>query len=174
MNGLVSARWPASVLSDVDFPGDTLQIVRSHHERWDGRGYPDALAGEAIPRSARILCIADVYDALTSRRSYKPPIPHDKAMVIMREEAGRQFDPELFAAFDELMKSPQGLGMARTSPDSRASGRFDAIEMDPAPRPDRPDDAPAVRRRARILNERHQYANITLFVIDVDDQDGQR
>src|SRR3954462_3149984 len=118
------------MLSDVDFPGDTLHIVRSHHERWDGRGYPDGLAGEAIPRSARILCIADVYDALTSRRSYKPPIPHEKAMVIMREEAGKQFDPVLFATFDELMSSPQGLAMVRTSPESRVSGRFNAVEVE--------------------------------------------
>src|SRR5207302_2004345 len=135
-------------------------------------GYPDALVGEAIPRSARILCIADVYDALTSRRSYKPPIPHDKAMVIMREEAGRQFDPELFATFDELMKSPQGLAMARTSPDSRASGRIATIDMDLGPS----DDLTGLKMRRpfvdaanRVLSERHQYANVTLFVIDVDE-----
>jgi diguanylate cyclase (GGDEF)-like protein len=160
------------MLSDVDFPGDTLHIVRSHHERWDGRGYPDGLAGDAIPRSARILCIADVYDALTSRRSYKPPIPHEKAMVIMREEAGRQFDPELFAAFDELMKSPQGLAMARTAPEARASGRFSTIEVDVGP----VDDLTGLRMRRpfvdaanRLLADRVQYSNVTLFVIDVDE-----
>ena len=160
------------MLSDVDFPGDTLKIVRSHHERWDGRGYPDALAADAIPRSARILCIADVYDALTSRRSYKPPIPHEKAMVIMREEAGRQFDPELFSVFDELMQSPQGLAMARTSPESRASGRFSTIEMELGP----VDDLTGLKMRRpfvdaanRVLSDRHLYANITLFVIDVDE-----
>src|SRR3954471_22345960 len=160
------------MLSDVDFPGDTLQIVRSHHERWDGRGYPDAIAGDAIPRSARILCIADVYDALTSRRSYKPPIPHEKAMVIMREEAGRQFDPQLFAVFDELMKSPQGLAMARTTPESRASGRFSAIEMEVGPADDLTGltmRRPFVDAANRVLSERHQYANISLFVIDVDE-----
>ena len=160
------------MLSDVDFPGDTLQIVRSHHERWDGRGYPDALVGEAIPRSARILCIADVYDALTSRRSYKPPIPHEKAMVIMREEAGRQFDPDLFAVFDELMKSPQGVALARTAPDARVSGRFSAIEIDIGP----VDDLTGLKMRRpfvdaanRLLGDRDQYANVTLFVIDVDE-----
>lgn len=160
------------MLSDVDFPGDTLKIVRSHHERWDGRGYPDSLVGEDIPRSARILCIADVYDALTSRRSYKPPIPHEKAMTIMREEAGRQFDPELFGVFDDLMKSPQGLAMARTTPEARASGRFATVEMDLGPS----DDLTGLTMRRqfvdaanRVLNERHQYANISLFVIDVDE-----
>ena len=160
------------MLSEVDFPGDTLKIVRSHHERWDGAGYPDAIANDVIPRSARILCIADVYDALTSRRSYKLAIPHEKAMVIMREEAGHQFDPELFAIFDEMMQSPQGLAMARTSPDSRASGRFTTIDMDLGPT----DDLTGLKMRRpfvdaanRVLNERHQYANITLFVIDVDE-----
>src|SRR4051812_24515086 len=160
------------MLSDVDFPGDTLQIVRSHHERWDGRGYPDQLAGDDIPRSARILCIADVYDALTSRRSYKPPIPHEKAMVIMREEAGKQFDPTLFATFDELMKSPQGLAMARTTPDARTSGRFTAMEVELGPADDLTSltmRRPFVDAANRILAERHQYANVTLFVIDVDE-----
>ncbi len=164
------------MLSDVDFPGDTLQIVRSHHERWDGRGYPDQLAGDDIPRSARILCIADVYDALTSRRSYKPPIPHEKAMVIMREEAGKQFDPDLFAIFDELMTSPQGLAMVRTSPEARVSGRFSAVEVETIG----PSDdltgltmrRPFVDAANRILNERTQYANVTLFVIDVDEFKG--
>lgn len=160
------------MLSDVDFPGDTLQIVRSHHERWDGRGYPDQLAGEDIPRSARILCIADVYDALTSRRSYKPPVPHEKAMIVMREEAGRQFDPEIFAIFDELMKSPQGLAMARTTPDARASGRFSAVEVELGPVDDLTGltmRRPFVDAANRILAERHQYANVSLFVIDVDE-----
>ena len=60
-----------------------LQLIRHHHERYDGRGYPDQLAGEDIPRSARILCIADVYDALTSVRSYKRAMSHDEAMAIL-------------------------------------------------------------------------------------------
>lgn len=160
------------MLSDVDFPGDTLQIVRSHHERWDGRGYPDQLAGEDIPRSARILCIADVYDALTSRRSYKPPVSHEKAMVVMREEAGKQFDPELFGIFDELMKSPQGLAMARTTPDARASGRFTTMEVELGPHDDLTGltmRRPFVDASNRILGDRSQYANISLFVIDVDE-----
>jgi diguanylate cyclase (GGDEF)-like protein len=160
------------MLSDVDFPGDTLQIVRSHHERWDGRGYPDQLAGEDIPRSARILCIADVYDALTSRRSYKPPIPHEKAMVVMREEAGKQFDPELFVIFDQLMQSPQGLAMARTTPDARASGRFATMEVELGPADDLTGltmRRPFVDAANRILADRSQYSNISLFVIDVDE-----
>src|SRR6478672_12027846 len=64
------------LLADIEFPWDVRPIVESHHERWDGRGYPHGLAGEAIPLAARVLCIADVYDALTSQRSYKRAFTH--------------------------------------------------------------------------------------------------
>lgn len=63
-------------------------IVESHHERWDGMGYPHGVAGEAIPLTARVLCIADVYDALTSKRSCKEAFTHDEAMDIMRADVG--------------------------------------------------------------------------------------
>ena len=62
------------MLAPVEFPWDIRPMVRSHHERWDGRGYPDGLAAEAIPRSARILRLADVVDALTTARSYRAPL----------------------------------------------------------------------------------------------------
>lgn len=74
-------------------------IVRSHHEKWDGTGYPDGLSGDAIPLSARIMAIADVYDALTSKRPYKEPFPHDRSREIIREGAGTHFDPALVQAF---------------------------------------------------------------------------
>jgi putative nucleotidyltransferase with HDIG domain len=86
------------LVADIDFPGDIRSIIRSHHERWDGTGYPDGLAGEAIPFSARILCVADVYDALTTTRSYRPGLTHDRAAEIMRDSPG-QFDPELLDTF---------------------------------------------------------------------------
>ena len=92
------------MLADVPFPWDVLPMMRGHHERWDGRGYPDRLAGEDIPLAARILCIADVYDALTTERSYKRAFSHLEAMEIMRREAGKQFDPHLFARFEELVR----------------------------------------------------------------------
>jgi putative two-component system response regulator len=78
------------------------EIAYSHHERWDGAGYPEGFAGEAIPLAARIVAIADVYDALAVRRVYKQPIPHEKCVEIIREEAGRQFDPELIRVFLEI------------------------------------------------------------------------
>lgn len=91
------------LLSEVEFPWDILPIVRSHHECWDGSGYPDGLVGEEIPLVARIVCLADVYDALTTERSYKRALPHLEAIDVMRRDVGRQFDPRLFATFEQLM-----------------------------------------------------------------------
>lgn len=90
------------MLSDIEFPWDVLPLVRSHHERWDGRGYPDSLQGQEIPMVARILCIADVYDALTSVRSYKRALSHEEALEIMRRDIGTMFDPELFVSFERV------------------------------------------------------------------------
>jgi putative nucleotidyltransferase with HDIG domain len=92
------------LLADIEFPWDVRPIVESHHERWDGKGYPHGLAGEDIPLTARVLCVADVYDALTSVRSYKRAFTHEEAMDIMRQDVGKQFDPVLYAAFEEVMR----------------------------------------------------------------------
>jgi HD-GYP domain-containing protein (c-di-GMP phosphodiesterase class II) len=70
-----------------------------HHERWDGKGYPEGLHGEVIPLSARIMAVADVFDALASRRVYKPPFPPEKALEIIEEGSGTQFDPKCVEAF---------------------------------------------------------------------------
>jgi putative nucleotidyltransferase with HDIG domain len=91
------------LLADIEFPWDVCPIVQSHHERWDGKGYPDGLAGTAIPLTARVVCIADVYDALTSKRSYKERFTHEKAMDVMRRDRGTAFDPELFDLFETMM-----------------------------------------------------------------------
>lgn len=74
------------------------QIARSHHERWDGSGYPDGLAGEEIPLAARLMAVADVYDALRSRRPYKEPFSHEAAVALVVEQRGRHFDPALVDA----------------------------------------------------------------------------
>lgn len=81
----------------------SIDIARSHHERWDGRGYPDGLVGDAIPLAARIVALADVYDALTSPRVYKPAMPHDEAAGIIREGRGKHFDPAVVEAFDAAL-----------------------------------------------------------------------
>ncbi len=74
-------------------------VAYSHHERWDGKGYPQGLAGNDIPLCARLMSVADVYDALTSRRVYKPPMPHEKAKSIIVEGRATQFDPDVVDAF---------------------------------------------------------------------------
>jgi len=82
-----------------------IPTVLSHHERYDGRGYPRRLAGEEIPIMARILCIADSFDAMTSERSYKKALTKEEALAILREESGKQFDPKLALIFVELVES---------------------------------------------------------------------
>jgi HD-GYP domain-containing protein (c-di-GMP phosphodiesterase class II) len=82
-----------------------MPTIRHHHERWDGRGYPDGLKGEDIPVSARIISIVDVYDALVSERPYKKGMPKDEALRIIRQGAGTQFDPTLVEAFAKIVES---------------------------------------------------------------------
>jgi putative two-component system response regulator len=80
-------------------------MVRHHHECWDGTGYPDALSGEQIPLAARILCLADSFTALTSRRSHRKQYSTPEALEIMATEAGKKFDPTLFATFRMLVEA---------------------------------------------------------------------
>ncbi|UBV44383.1 HD-GYP domain-containing protein (plasmid) [Deinococcus taeanensis] len=90
-----------------------LEVVRHHHERWDGTGYPDRREGADIPLLARIFAVCDVYDALTSERPYKRAWPHQRALDEVRAQGGRQFDPQIVDAFLSL----------------------DALQVDPAPHP---------------------------------------
>ena len=87
----------------LESPDSFLQCAReiaySHQEKWDGSGYPEGLKAEQIPVSARLMAIADVYDALISRRVYKEPMPHEKAVEIIRQGRGSHFDPEMLDTF---------------------------------------------------------------------------
>jgi len=83
----------------VEFLQYAKEIAYGHQEKWDGSGYPQGLAGDAIPLSARIMAVADVYDALISRRVYKEGMPHEKAVGIMREGRGSHFDPDILDTF---------------------------------------------------------------------------
>jgi putative two-component system response regulator len=87
----------------IDGPSTFLRLAREiahyHQEKWDGSGYPEGLRGDAIPVSARLMALADVYDALISKRVYKPPFPHEKAVAIITEGSGKHFDPDVVAAF---------------------------------------------------------------------------
>ncbi len=85
-------------------------MILHHHERWDGKGYPDGLTGEAIPLSARIMAVADVYDALVTARPYKKPSTHEEARDIIRNEKGKHFDPVLVDAFMDVESDFQSIG----------------------------------------------------------------
>ena len=87
------------ILRDIEFLGDAKHVVRSHHERWDGTGYPDGLAGEAIPLAARVFAVADTFDALTTDRPYRPASSIAEARERIAAGAGTQFDPDVVAAF---------------------------------------------------------------------------
>ncbi|HSU13953.1 HD domain-containing phosphohydrolase [Longimicrobium sp.] len=90
------------LIGDIEFPWDIRPMVRHHHEAWDGSGYPAGLAGDSIPLPARILCVADVYDALASDRPYRRGFPHERTLSIMAAEAGTRLDPRLFELFTRL------------------------------------------------------------------------
>jgi HD-GYP domain-containing protein (c-di-GMP phosphodiesterase class II) len=92
----------SEILRDVDFLGDGKLVVRHHHERWDGRGYPDRLAGEAIPLPARVFAVADALDALTTDRPYRRGTRFSRARDEIRSNAGSQFDPVVVAALDRI------------------------------------------------------------------------
>jgi putative two-component system response regulator len=90
--------------AQVPFLRIAKEIALCHHEKWDGSGYPNGLARDAIPVSARLMAVADVYDAVISRRVYKSQMCHEKAFAIICEGAGRHFDPDVVAAFIDLEK----------------------------------------------------------------------
>ena len=94
------------ILEPIQAYGDVISIVRHHHERFDGTGYPDRLAGERIPYLARVLSVADVYDALVSHRPYREGWQHEKAVAYIAERASIEFDPGVVAAFLALVASP--------------------------------------------------------------------
>ncbi|MCW3004877.1 MAG: hypothetical protein JWQ20_4175 [Conexibacter sp.] len=90
------------ILREIDFLGEAKLVVRHHHERWDGNGYPDRLAGDMIPLAARVFAVADVLDALTTLRPYRAPSELVEARAMIEESAGTQFDPEVVAAFLQI------------------------------------------------------------------------
>jgi ribonuclease P protein subunit RPR2 len=92
----------AEILRDVDFIGEGKLVVRHHHERWDGAGYPDGLQGEEIPLAARVFAVADTLDALTTDRPYRPASDWIQARAEIRRFAGTQFDPTVVAAYEGI------------------------------------------------------------------------
>jgi putative two-component system response regulator len=105
---------------DIDQPVEFLtvakEITRWHHERWDGSGYPDGLAGDEIPISARLMAIADVYDALITERVYKPAMSPDNARIIILKSRGSHFDPVLVDTFDRIFDDFKNIALRYRDP----------------------------------------------------------
>ena len=92
-----------AIVPDSDYLNEARNIATYHHEKWDGSGYPKGLKGEEIPLSARVMAVADVFDALVSKRSYKEPFPFEKAVDIIREGSGKHFDPTVVEVFMDAL-----------------------------------------------------------------------
>ncbi len=97
----------ARILADMPYFEKIVPLVRHHHEFYNGKGYPDGLAGESIPYGARLLSVADAFEAMTSNRPYRKAMPFEKAFSIIEENKGTQFDPEIVDVFIEVMKEWQ-------------------------------------------------------------------
>ena len=95
----------ARIVEAAEFPGDLAGAIRCHHERWDGAGYPQHLAGRNIPLPSRVIHTAEVYDVLTSPSSYRRPTTREAALEVMRAETGKQFDPELIPVLAEVVRA---------------------------------------------------------------------
>jgi putative two-component system response regulator len=111
---IVEAHTIVGALLLLGRPGTWVALARSialhHHERWDGRGYPRGLSREGIPAAARIVAVADVYDALTHARVYRPAFPEGRAIAFMRTQRGRHFDPEVIDCFLDVLPAVRQAG----------------------------------------------------------------
>jgi putative two-component system response regulator len=99
--------WPPASSSTLPW---AREIARSHHERWDGRGYPDGLAGDSIPWAPRLMAVVDAYDALTMPRPYRAALAHADAVAVLASERGRQFDPDVTDAFVDVCHAWPAIG----------------------------------------------------------------
>jgi ribonuclease P protein subunit RPR2 len=97
------------IVRHIEFLGDATLVVRSHHERWDGRGYPDRLAGEAIPIGARILGAVEIYDALTTSRPYQEKMLPELAVERLRDLVGTVLDPAVHRALQAVVARREAL-----------------------------------------------------------------
>ncbi len=118
-------------LGSSNFLEMAREIAFHHHERWDGQGYPEGLQGEQIPLAARIVAVADVYDALSTKRVYKEAFPHERCVQTIREEAGRQFDPALVEVFLAIHEDFRDIAERRADAAEVAAAERTAAEEGP-------------------------------------------
>jgi diguanylate cyclase (GGDEF)-like protein/putative nucleotidyltransferase with HDIG domain len=174
----------AEILEQVGFPYPVVPIVRSHHEKWNGSGYPDGLAGEEIPIGARILSAVDCLDALASHRQYRPALPLDQAMAEVVAQSGSSFDPrvvkilqERYVELEKLANEKEKNGPARLSVDIKVArglapaAGFEQHEQSAAQRnSERSDDylsnIAAARQEAQVLFELSHDLGTSLHLDD--------
>jgi diguanylate cyclase (GGDEF)-like protein/putative nucleotidyltransferase with HDIG domain len=155
----------AEILDRVQFPYDVVPIVRAHHERWNGTGYPYGLKGEEIPLGARILATVDCLDALASDRQYRRALPLDEAMAVIVSEAGKSYEPRIVRILQEnyrewecltRSKEPQGNRLSKdvtiANGDAPAAG-FQKSAAGDSPQPDFLFSIAAARQEAQMLYE---------------------
>lgn len=114
---------------EVEFLRYAKEIAYGHHEKWDGSGYPEARAGEAIPISARLMAVADVYDALISRRIYKDCLPHEQAVRIIVEGRGSHFDPDVVDAFQAIESEFREIAERFADSDAELQRKADSMRV---------------------------------------------
>jgi putative two-component system response regulator len=114
---------------EVEFLKYAKEIAYSHQEKWDGTGYPEALAGDFIPISARLMAVADVYDALISRRVYKSGMPHEKAVGIIADGKGTHFDPDIVDAFLALQEQFQEVAKRYADSDEDLHAKAETLKV---------------------------------------------
>ena len=146
----------AEIIAAVPFPYPVAPIILSHHERWDGKGYPLGLAGEAIPIGARVLTIVDYYDAVTTERPYHKAMPHESAIGLLKHEAGRALDPRLVPLFIDLLPS-----LMDQVPDTVAG----ADDAEPAAAPDGSTGAGAAPTTASSVFENIALAHREIYAL---------
>jgi diguanylate cyclase (GGDEF)-like protein/putative nucleotidyltransferase with HDIG domain len=125
----------ANMLSTIEFPYPLVPMVKFHHERWDGNGYPDGLKGEEIPLSARILALVDCYDALTTNRPYRSPMDREQVVQFFGRESGRAYDPAIVQVFIDNLTQIEAAGNAVVLGNTDVWGIKDTPEVASTGRP---------------------------------------
>jgi HD-GYP domain-containing protein (c-di-GMP phosphodiesterase class II) len=122
----------AQILEEMTFPRDVLDVVRNHHERWGGEGYPNGIRGQEIPLGARIVSLVDAYVAMTMERPYRRALPYEKARQVIAENWGTPFDPELVEVFLSVLDKMESRSRTRRGGGIPAAGE-PGHEISPAP-----------------------------------------
>jgi diguanylate cyclase (GGDEF)-like protein len=167
----------ADIIGDVPFPYPVAPLILSHHERWDGRGYPAGLKGEDIPLGARVLCLVDHFDALTSERPYHKPMSVEAAVALLEQEAGKALDPRLVHTFLRILPEVRAEAQRadaelprRVPPTLTESGSIDMTALNALPdgdlRPTVFDDIALAHREIYALYQIAQTMGTSLGVAD--------